>query len=161
MPSFDIVSELNMQEVDNAINQARKEVLTRYDFKGSKSEINCDKENINLVSDDDYKMQALLSIVQTKLTKRGLSLKAFETGKVEAFGNQVVKCTIKMIQGLDKEKAKELTKKIKDLNLKIQASIDGDKVRVSGKKKDELQEAMQAVRGLDFSAPLQFINFRD
>jgi cyclic-di-GMP-binding protein len=160
MPSFDIVSELDEQEVDNAVNQAKKEILTRYDFKGSKSEINLDKEGIGLVSDDELKMKALLTVVQTKIGKRGISLNAFETGKTEQSGS-LVKCFLKMIKGIEKDKAKELVKKIKDTKMKIQASIDGDKVRITGKKRDDLQEAMAMIKGLNYSIPLQFTNFRD
>ncbi|MBI1909348.1 MAG: YajQ family cyclic di-GMP-binding protein [Deltaproteobacteria bacterium] len=161
MPSFDIVSEINRQEVDNAVNQTRKEIITRYDFKGSKSEINLDKDEIHLLSDDDYKMKALIDILQNKSVKRGISLKSFEVGKIEPAGGQSLKCTIKLVNGIDTDRARELVRKIKELELKVQPSIDGDKVRISGKKRDDLQGVIQTVRGFDFPIPLQFINFRD
>lgn len=161
MPSFDIVSEINRQEIDNAVNQARKEIVTRYDFKGSKSEINLDKDEIHLLSDDDYKMKALIDILQNKSVKRGIHLKSFEVGKIEPAGGQLLKCTIKLVSGVSTDRAKELVKKIKELELKVQPSIDGDKVRVSAKKRDDLQVIIQALRGFDFSIPLQFNNFRD
>lgn len=161
MPSFDIVSELNLQEVDNAINQARKEIVTRYDFKGSRSEITQDKEGIHLVSDDDYKMKALIDIVQSKAVKRGLSLKAFQFGGVEPAAAGLVKCLVKLVQGIETEKARELVKEVKGLNLKVQAAIEGDKIRVSGKKRDDLQAVIQHLRAKDFPIPLQFVNFRD
>jgi hypothetical protein len=161
MPSFDVVSELNLQEVDNAVNQAKKEILTRYDFKGSKSDIVMDKEGIHLTSDDDYKMKALTDILQSKAVKRGISLKAFDIGKVESVGGQMLKCSIKLVNGIETEKARELVKFVKGLNLKIQAAIEGEKLRVTAKSRDDLQTAIQALRAKDFPVPLQFNNFRD
>lgn len=161
MPSFDIVSELNLQEVDNAVNQARKEILTRYDFKGSKSEITQDKEGIHLVSNDDYKMKALIDVLQSKAVKRGVSLKALDFGKIEPAAGSLVKCLVKLVQGIETEKARELVKMIKDLDLKVQAAIEGEKIRVSGKKRDDLQAVIQHLRAKDFPIPLQFTNFRD
>ncbi len=161
MPSFDIVSELNLQEVDNAVNQAKKEIVTRYDFKGSKSQITLDKEGIHLISDDDFKMKALKDIVQSKAHKRGISLKALDFGKVEPATGTLVKCLVKLIQGIETEKARELVKTIKGFNLKVQATIEDEKVRVSGKNRDDLQTVIQNLRGKEFSIPLQFVNFRD
>ena len=161
MSSFDIVSELNLQEVDNAVNQAKKEILTRYDFKGSKSEIVLDKEGIHLTADDDYKMKALTDILQSKAVKRGIALKALDFGKIESSAGSLVKCLVKLIQGIETEKARELVKIVKGLNLKVQVAIEAEKVRVSGKSRDDLQTVIQNLRGKDFSIPLQFINFRD
>lgn len=161
MPSFDIVSQIDMQELDNAINQALKEIATRYDFRGSKSSIKLEKDSIHLISDDDFKMKALVEILQSKMSKRGISLKAVPFGKVEPTAGGLVKCDGKLIQGIETEKGKEITKLIKDMNLKVQAQIQGEQVRVSGKKKDELQTVMQAVKEKNLPLPLQFTNFRD
>lgn len=161
MPSFDIVSELNLQEVDNAIHQALKEILTRYDFKGTRSEINQDKEGIHLVSSDEFKMKALIDVLQSKMVKRGVSLKALNIGKVEQTTGGLVKSLIKLIQGIETEKARELVKMIKELDLKVQASIEGEKIRVSGKKRDDLQSVIQSLKAKDYPIPLQFTNFRD
>lgn len=161
MPSFDIVSEINPQEIDNAINQTRKEIQQRYDFRGSKSSIELEKEEMKLLSDDNFKMKALIDILQSKVIKRGIDLKALDFGKIEPAYNGLVKCTVKLVAGIEKEKGKELVKKIKDLNLKVQASIQGEQVRVTGKKRDDLQEAIGLLKSADFSIPLQFTNFRD
>ncbi len=161
MPSFDVVSELNMQEVDNAVNQARKEILTRYDFKGARAEITLDKDGIHLTAADDYKMKALIDVLQTKAVKRGVSLKALDLGPIEPGGNGTVKCLIKLIQGIEIEKARELVKIVKGLNLKVQAAIEGEKLRVSGKNRDDLQTVIGTLRSKDYPIPLQFNNFRD
>src|SRR3989338_4132856 len=161
MPSFDIVSQLNRQEVDNAVNQAKKEVSTRYDFRGSRCQIELDKDSIRLLADDEFKMKALIYILQSKIIKRGLSLKAFQFGKIESGPDGLTKCPVTLVNGIETEKAKELVKAVKETKLKIQASIQGDLVRVSGKSRDDLQQAIQTVRALNFPLPLQFINFRD
>jgi cyclic-di-GMP-binding protein len=161
MPSFDIVSQLNLQEVDNAVNQARKEVVTRYDFKHSKSEIHLEKEMIRLISDDDFKMNALKDILLSKIIKRGVSPKALDFGKVESGLGGLVKCEVKLIQGIATEKAKEIVKMIKEDKFKVNAQIQDEQVRVSGKSRDELQSVIAAVKAKDFGLPLQFLNFRD
>lgn len=161
MPSFDVVSELNMQEVDNAVNQTIKEVTTRYDFKGSKTEIKLEKEKIALVSDDDYKMKAVHDMLLGKLIKRGIDGKAIEFGKIEPAANGLVKCDVKLKQGIETEKGKEIVKVIKESKMKVQAQIQDNQVRVSGKSRDDLQEAIALIRGKDFNLPLQFTNFRD
>lgn len=161
MPSFDIVSEINLQELDNAINQTKKEITTRYDFKGSKSDITLDKEGIHLTADDDYKMKALQDILQNKTVKRGINLKALEIGKIEPAGGNTLRCLVKIIKGIETEKAREIVKIVKGLNLKVQAAIEGEKLRVSGKSRDDLQTVMAHLRAKDFPIPLQFNNFRD
>lgn len=161
MPSFDIVSELNLQEVDNAVNQAAKEITTRFDFKGTNSSLRLDKEGIHLESSDEFKMKALIDILQSKAAKRGISLKALSIGPVEAALGSTVKCQVKLVQGIETEQARELVKRIKGLNLKVQAAIEGDRVRISGKKRDDLQAVIQALRGEEFPIPLQFVNFRE
>jgi len=161
MPSFDIVSELNLQEVDNAVNQAKKEILTRYDFKGAKADLLLDKDGIHLTAVDEYKMKTLIDVLQSKAIKRGVSLKSFDVGNIEPAAGGVVKCLIKLIQGIETEKARELVKMIKGLNLKVQAAIEGEKLRVSGKNRDDLQTVIQSIRAKDFPIALQFVNFRD
>ncbi len=161
MPSFDIVSELNLQEVDNAINQANKEISTRYDFKHSKSSIELQKDKIFVVSDNEQKMESVIDVLQSKMVRRGVSLKALDYGKIEPAAGSLVKQDIKLIQGIETDKAKEIVKFIKEKKFKVNASIQDEQVRVSGKSKDELQTVMSAIRGHEFNLPLQFGNFRD
>jgi len=160
--SFDIVSVLNMQEVDNAINQAMKEILQRFDFKGSKSQIVLDKEKktITLISDDEFKLKSVDDILQTKLVKRGISLKSLVYGKVESALGSTVRQLITLQQGISQDKAKEITKLIKDTGLKARTQIQGDEIRVFGRSKDDLQAVMGMLREKDFGVPLQFANYR-
>ncbi|MBY0554051.1 YajQ family cyclic di-GMP-binding protein [bacterium] len=160
MPSFDIVSELNMQELDNAINQAQKEVGGRYDFKGSNAEIKWDKKDVTILAEDDYKLGAMIDILQTKMSKRGIDLRAVKLDKVEPAGGKLLRQKITFSQGIEKEVAKEVIKFIKDAKLKVQAQIMDDKLRVTSKSIDELQSTMQTVKGHDFKVPLQFDNMR-
>ena len=162
MPSFDIVSKTDTQEVDNAVNQAIKEMQQRYDFKGSKSEIKWEKkEDITIVGDDDNKLKSIIDILQTKLVKRGVSLKSLEYGKVEDAAGGMKRQTIKILQGIPSEKAKEITKMIKDRKLKVQTQIMEEQIRVTGKKIDDLQEVIQTLKGLDLDLSLQYVNMRD
>ncbi|MFM7202529.1 MAG: YajQ family cyclic di-GMP-binding protein [Myxococcota bacterium] len=164
MPSFDIVSKLNMQEVDNAVNQAKKEIEARFDFKGSKTELNLDqKENlIKIETSDDVRLKATIDVLNTKLVKRGISLLGLVYNKAEGAGGQRLRQNIGLVMGIEKEKAKEVVALIKKLNLKVQAQIMDDQLRVTGKNKDDLQTAIQTLRGdQSLGIPLQFINFRD
>ncbi len=161
MPSFDIVSEINLQEVDNAVNQASKEIATRFDFKNSKSQITFDKKVIQIISDNDQKMKSVIDVLQNKMIKRGIAPKSLDYGKVEPAAGSLVKCEIKLVQGVATEKAKEIVKFIKDSKFKVTASIQDEQVRVNGKSRDELQTVMAAIRAKDFTIPLQFSNFRD
>lgn len=162
MPSFDIVLKIDPQEVDNAVNQAQKELSQRYDFKGSKSKIEWDKKGeIVLIGDDDFKLKALTDILQSKLVKRNVSIKNLNYGAVEAAFEGTVRRKITLQQGIPGEKAKEIIKLVKETKLKVQPSIQEDQVRLTGKKKDELQEVMGLVRKTDFGLDFQFINFRD
>lgn len=160
MPSFDIVSEVNMQEVDNAVNQALKEIEQRYDFRGSHSEIKWDKKEITLLGDDEYKMGAMKDVLQTKMHRRGIEINSLEFSPIEPAGGQMLRQKVNILQGIDKEVAKELTKSIKDSKLKVQAQIMDDKVRVTSKSIDELQEAISYVKSRGFKVPLQFNNMR-
>ncbi|MEZ0392457.1 MAG: YajQ family cyclic di-GMP-binding protein [Pseudobdellovibrionaceae bacterium] len=160
MASFDIVSEVNMQEVDNAVHQAIKEIQQRYDFRGSKSEIQWDKKEITILGDDDYKMDAMKDVLQSKMHRRGIELKSLEFSPKEAAGGQMWRQKVKILQGIDKEVAKEITKAVKDSKLKVQAQIMDDKVRVTSKSIDELQETIVFVKSKGFQVPLQFNNMR-
>jgi uncharacterized protein YajQ (UPF0234 family) len=160
--SFDIVSEVNMQEVDNAINQARKEIGQRYDFKGSKSsiELNQKEKFLTVVSDDDFKLKSVVDILQNKLIKRGVPIKALDYGTVEPAANTTVRQIIKLRVGIDKENAKLVVKMIKDTKLKVQAQIMDDQVRVTGKNKDDLQDVMKMLRAAELEFAMQFTNYR-
>lgn len=160
--SFDIVSEVNFMEVDNAINQAQKELAQRYDFKGSKSSIDYNKtdKKITLVADDDFKMRALRDIVEGRMAKRGVSLKSLSYGTQESSFEGTVRQVAELVSGMPSEKAKELARIIKDSKLKVQVQIEGPKVRVVSPKKDELQAVIALLRNSDFSLPLQFTNYR-
>lgn len=160
MPSFDIVSELNQQEVDNAIQQARKEIEGRYDFKGSQSELQWDKKEITLLGDDEYKMGAMKDILQTKLHRRGLEIKAFQFEKIEPAGGKMLRQKVKMVQGIEREVAKEIMARLKESKLKVQSQVIDEKVRVTSKSIDELQGAIAHLRSQTFAVPLQFNNFR-
>jgi uncharacterized protein YajQ (UPF0234 family) len=162
MPSFDVVSQLNLQEVDNAVNQARKEIIQRYDFKDTATVIDWDKKDkIAVESADEFKVNAVDDVLREKLARRQVSLKAVDFGKVEPGPNGRAKQEIKLKQGIDADKAREILKLVKETKLKVQAQIMGDQVRISGKKRDDLQGAIQAIRARDLDLPLQFINFRE
>jgi uncharacterized protein YajQ (UPF0234 family) len=160
MPSFDIVSEVNWQEVDNGVNQAQKEIGGRYDFKGSKSEILWDKKLITLMGDDDYKMSAMKDILQTKLHRRGIDIKSIKFNDPEPAGGNMKRQKVEVLQGIEKEAAKEICQFIKESKHKVQAQIMDDKLRVTSKSIDELQEVMTKVRSKSFAVPLQFNNMR-
>jgi len=161
--SFDITSTVDLQEVDNAVNQARKELLQRYDFKGSKSTIDFKRaENaIELVADDAFKMEAVWDVLQTRMIRRGVPVKNLKPSDVEPMAGSLVKRTITLQQGIPIEAAREIVKFLKDNKLKkVQASIQSDQVRVTSPSKDELQTAIQMLRGHDFGIELQFGNYR-
>jgi uncharacterized protein YajQ (UPF0234 family) len=160
--SFDVVSKIELPEVLNAVQQASKEVLTRFDLKDSKSSIELkEKENkILLASSDEYKLKAVVEILQSKLVKRKVPLKGLEFGEIIPSAGSTVKQEITLQQGIAIEKARDIVKKIKDSKLKVQASIQGDFVRVAGKDRDTLQQAIQLLRNSDFGIDMQFINYR-
>ena len=158
--SFDVVSKTDLQEVANAVHQAQKEMETRFDFKGSKSEISLRDDELLIVSDDEFKLSNVVDIIQTKLIKRNVSLKSLDYGAVEAAAQGTVRQTVKIKQGLDQELAREIVRVIKDAKLKVQVSVQGDQVRVTGKSRDDLQTVIQTLRERDLSADLQFVNYR-
>ena len=159
--SFDVVSKVDMQEVKNAIDQATKEVNARFDLKNSKSEIKLeDDDAIQLASADEYKLQAVIEILQQKMIKRGISIKSLEMGKLEPAAGSSVRQKITLTQGIASDKAKEIVRVLKDSKKKVQASIQGDTVRITGKDRDTLQEAIAILKGHDFGIEMQFTNFR-
>jgi uncharacterized protein YajQ (UPF0234 family) len=158
--SFDIVSKIDLQEVSNAIQQALKEIHTRFDLKDSKSNIELEKEGIALHSADEYKLKAVNDILQQKLVKRGVSLKGLEYGPLESAAGGTVKRKVTMQQGIAIEKARDIVKLVKDSKKKAQASIQGDLVRISSKDRDTLQEVIALLRQHDFGIDLQFTNYR-
>jgi hypothetical protein len=160
--SFDIVSQIDLQEVDNAVNQARKEIAQRYDFKASKSSIdlNVKEKQLVLVSDDEFKMKSVVDVLQGKMIKRGIPLKALDYGPVLPGSGATVRQTVGLRVGIDKENAKLIVKLIKDLKLKVQAQIMEDQVRVTGKSKDDLQTVIKKVRDADLTCAVQFVNYR-
>jgi len=160
--SFDIVSEVNLQEADNAVNQAKKELAQRYDFKNTPSSIDYNKleKKITLVSTDDFKLRALGDILAQKMVKRGVSLKSLIFKDPEKVFGGNLQQVVELANGISKDRAKELVKIIKDLNLKVQPQIEGEKVRVFSPKKDELQSVIHHIRTIDFPLALSFVNYR-
>jgi uncharacterized protein YajQ (UPF0234 family) len=160
MPSFDIVSVTDMQEVDNAVNQALKEIGQRYDFKGSKCSVTLEKDALRIAADDDFRLRAVVDVLQSKFVRRGVSLKSFEYGKVEPASGGTVRQVVTIRQGIDKEKGKAIVALIKDTKLKVQGQIMDDQVRVTGKSIDDLQEIIRMLKGKDLDVELQFVNMR-
>ena len=160
--SFDVVSKVDLQEVLNAVQQASKEIGTRFDFRGSKSKIEWNEKELTLTltSDDEGKLKSVKDILETRLVKRGVAVKSLDYQKVEPAAMGTVRQDVKIQQGIASEKAKEIVKAIKDRKLKVQAAIQGDQLRVSGRAKDDLQEVMALLRAGDFGVPLQFTNYR-
>ena len=161
MPSFDIVSEVNQVEVRNALDQANKEISTRFDFKGFDARIEHKDKLLSLFADDDFKLKQVTDVMLGKLAKRGVDVRALEFGTVEKMSGDKVKQTVTIRVGVEQERAKRIVRLIKDSKLKLQASIQGDTVRVSGAKRDELQAAIALVKKTVNDFPLQFGNFRD
>jgi uncharacterized protein YajQ (UPF0234 family) len=161
MPSFDIVSQVNEQEVKNALEQANKEIQNRYDFKGSDARIEQAEKILSVFADDEFKLGQVIDVLRQRLAKRNVDVRCLELGAVEKAAGDKVKRQITVKVGVPQDKGKEIQKLIKDAKLKVQASIQGDAVRIAGAKKDDLQAAIQQVRVAITDLPLQFINFRD
>ena len=161
MPSFDIVSEVDHQEIDNALNQARKELATRFDFKGSTAAVECEKDKITLTAEDANRLRGLREIVIGKLAKRGVDLRNIEQVEPDISPLGHARQELKIQQGLEGEKAKEIIKAIKDGGFKVQSQLQDRQIRVTGKKRDELQSVIQFVRGKNFGVATNFKNFRD
>lgn len=158
--SFDIVSKVDLTEVKNAIQQTMREIENRFDFKGSVSNVELEGDHLKLHSDDEYKLNQLIEVLQGKLIKRGVSTKALELGKLEPAAKMTVRQEVKLKQGLDSDTARKIVKLIKDSGKKVTTQIQGDQVRVTGKSKDDLQAVMQLLRSADLPVDLQFINYR-
>ena len=161
MPSFDVVSEVSMVEVKNALDQCNKEVANRFDFKGSDARIEQSELTLSVYADDDFKLKQLMDVFTGKCAKRGVDVRVLEPKNIEKIGGDKIKQIVEVKNGIESEQAKKIVKLIKDNKLKVQASIQGTAVRVSGAKKDELQTAIQLVRKSVTDIPLQFQNFRD
>lgn len=161
MPSFDVVSQVDRQEIDNAINQTRKEVSQRYDFKDTNTTIETEEDEIHINSVDDFKVKATVEVLQEKFARRQVPLKALVYGAIAPAAGGRSKQTLTVQQGIATEKARDIVKRIKDAKLKVQAQIQADQVRVTGKKRDDLQAAIALLKQHDFGLPLQFVNFRD
>ncbi len=161
MPSFDIVSQVNQQEVKNAVEQTNKEVSTRFDFKGSDSRVEQKELELTVYADDEFKLGQVMDVLRARLAKRNVDVRSLEPGAVEKISGDKVKRPVAVKVGVPQEKGKQIQKLIKDAKLKVAASIQGDAVRISGGKKDDLQAAIQLVRTSVTDLPLQFINFRD
>lgn len=163
MPSFDVVSRVDMQEMDNTVNMLKKEVATRYDFRGSKTEVELVKKDdlIRFLTEDDMKLRALRDVLIAKAVKRGIDTKAFEFGDPERAGGDMLRQEVKVLNGIDIEVARKVVKLVKDAKLKVQASIQGDEVRITGKKRDDLQEVIAFLKEADLGVPLQYVNMRD
>jgi hypothetical protein len=160
MPSFDIVSEINQHELTNAVDQTNRDVSGRFDFKGSDARVEQEKDALVLHADNEFQIKQMKDILHQRLTKRGIDILALEEEKLETIG-QRAKQRIKVRQGIDKELAKQIVQLVKDGKMKVQASVQGDQVRVTGKKRDDLQEAIALIRGAKLEMPLQYQNFRD
>ena len=161
MPSFDIICEVNEQEMDNAVNQVKKEITTRYDFKHSQASIELKDGQVTLVGDDVNNLNTVAEILRAKMVRRKLEVSALDYGDIEAASGDTRRQLITVKQGVDKDSAKKIVKRIKDEKMKVQASIQGEQVRVTGKRRDDLQAVMTLVRGMDVDRPLSFTNFRD
>jgi uncharacterized protein YajQ (UPF0234 family) len=161
MPSFDIVSQVNEQEVKNAVEQTNKEITNRYDFKGSDARVELTKLDLTVFADDEFKLGQVLDVLRGRMTKRNIDIRSLELGAVEKISGDKVKRAVTVKVGVPQDKGKLIQKLLKDAKLKVAASIQGDAVRVSGGKKDDLQSAIQLVRGSVKDLPLQFTNFRD
>lgn len=161
MPSFDVVSKTDLQEVDNALNSVSREITTRYDFKNSKSSIERKEDDITIIADDNYKLEAIQDMLKVHITRRQLDSKALDFGTPQKAAGNTLRQVVKIKQGLESEIAKKIVKEIKAEKLKVQASIRGDELRIDGKKRDDLQEAIAFIKKMDLPLPLQYTNFRE
>ena len=161
MPSFDIVSQVDLQEVRNAVDQASREIVNRYDFKGTDSSVRLTDDGIVVESSSEGRLDAAVDVLKGKLVRREVSLKSIAGGEPKQIGGGRFQSTFTLNEGIAHDAAKDLSKEIRDLKLKVQVQIQGDQLRVQGKKRDDLQEVISAVTSLDFRLPLQYVNFRD
>lgn len=158
--SFDVVSEVDMQEMDNSVNQVNREISQRYDFKGSDAKLELVENELKIVAEDEYKLETILDMLRVRMAKRDLPLRCLLPGKVEPAAKGTVRKVVTIQKGIAKDKAKDIVATVKNLKLKVQAQIQDDQVRISGAKKDDLQAAIQALKAADFGIDLQFVNMR-
>jgi cyclic-di-GMP-binding protein len=163
MPSFDVVSRVDMQEMDNAINQVKKEISTRFDFRGSKTQVDLDRKEakITVLTEDDMKLRAIKDMLIAKVVHRSIEAEALVFGDHEKAGGDMVRQIVTITNGIDIETARKVVKVVKEAKLKVQSAIQGEEVRITGKKRDDLQEAIQTIKEADLGMPLQFVNFRE
>jgi len=161
MPSFDIVSKVDMQEVRNAVDQASREIVNRYDFKGTNSSVRLSDDGITVDSSAEGRLEAAIDVLKSKLVRRNVSLKSIAGGEPKQVGGGRYQALFTLNEGIAQDAAKELSKEIRDMKMKVQVQIQGDQLRVQAKKRDDLQQVIAAVKALDFRLPLQYINFRD
>jgi len=161
MPSFDIVSQVDMQEVRNAVDQAARELVNRYDFKGTGTTVELTDDGVSVESSTEERLKAAIDVFKEKIVRRKVSLKSLSGGEPKEVGGGRFRSVFTLDQGIDADGAKEIAKMVRDLQVKVQAQINGDVVRVSGKKRDDLQSVIAEVKALDFRLPLQFVNYRD
>ncbi len=163
MPSFDIVSRVDLQEMDNAVNQVKKELSTRFDFRGSKTQIDLDRKEgkISVVTEDEMKLRAIRDMLISKVVRRSIEAEALDFGLSEKAGGDMVRQTVTITNGIDMETARKVVKMIKETKIKVQAAIQGDEVRVTGKKRDDLQDVINLLKEADVGMPLQYVNFRE
>lgn len=161
MPSFDIVSQVDMQEVDNAVNSVVREITQRYDFKGSNSSVERVEADITIMAGDDYKLNQIQEMLKVHFTRRKIDSKALEFGEEEKASGNMIRQKVTVVQGIETDIAKKIVKEIKGTKIKVQAAIRGQEVRVDGKKRDDLQQVITYIKELDLDVPLQYINFRD
>lgn len=158
--SFDVVSQVDMQEMDNAVNQVKKEIDQRYDFRGSNASIELEDKGVKIAAEDEYKLEAIIDMLRVKMAKRGIPLRCLVPGKIEPAAKNTVRQQLEIQQGIPKDKAKAIVAAIKATKLKVNAQMQDDQVRVSGAKKDDLQAVIQTLKAGDFGVDLQFINMR-
>ena len=161
MPTFDIVSKFEFSEIDNSVQNLKREITQRYDFKASKSEIVVDENTIEITTDDEYKLNQIHEMLKVQVTKRGIDAKILDMGKIENAAGQSVRQSIGLKKGIDRDLSKEIIKIVKDSKIKVQISIQGEELRINGKKRDDLQEVIALLKEKEFNLPLQFVNFRD
>ena len=161
MPSFDIVSKTDLQEVDNAINNVTREIGTRFDFKGSNSTVERKDSTLTINADDDMKLRQMHELIKTHITRRGIDAAVLDFKEPEQAAGQAVRQTVIVREGIDRDLAKKITKSVKDAKLKVQVAIQGDELRITGKKRDDLQAAIKHVKGMTLEMPVQFVNMRD
>ncbi|HOV78694.1 MAG TPA: YajQ family cyclic di-GMP-binding protein [Bacillota bacterium] len=158
--SFDIVSRIDLQEVKNSVDQALRELRTRFDFKGSRSEIMFDGQQITLIGDDEFKLKNVIDILESKMVKRSINLKSLRYGKIEPAAKDTVRQRIDLVQGLDRDTARIIVRLVKESKLRVQAAVQENQIRVSGKNRNDLQDIIKIIKEYDFNIPLQFVNYR-